>query len=298
MSKVRIAVCQFGLRDTLSFQEMEDHIGHMSRQAMQHGPDLIMFPEFTTFGLLAMAGPELKYGDLAPAIRDTIAAFTPNYEALFQGLARESGAVIHGGSHWILENEGSTGYNTAHLFFPDGRIERQKKNHLFPGETDWGTATCDKLTAFDIPKVRVGLMTCYDAEFPEVARHFLLEGAQLLMCPSATYTIRGYYRIRRCCAARAVENQVFVVEGHQTGALSVPVDQPFTAFGFSAILSPIDEQTGVNNGVVVEAPTGDRELIVSGEVDLEVLARSRESSEATILKDRRPETYRKHYRLL
>jgi predicted amidohydrolase len=97
---------------------------------------------------------------------------------------------------------------------------------------------------------------------------------------------------------KALENQVFVAEGNQAGALSVPVDQPFNAFGFSAILAPIDEQTGLNNGVVVEAVAGDRELIVSGEVDLEVLARSRESSEATILKDRRPETYRTYYRLL
>ncbi|MFW6080445.1 MAG: nitrilase-related carbon-nitrogen hydrolase [Desulfosalsimonas sp.] len=298
MSNVKISVCQLELRDTLSFGEMEDRLADICRRAIKQGPDIIMFPEFTALGLLAMAGPDLKYSDMGRAMRDTVSAFTPNYQGLFRELSKESGCVIHGGSHWIYEEDAGTAYNVACLFFPDGRMEIQKKNHLFPGEIDWGTSTYDRLTPFDTPKVNVGLMTCYDAEFPEVARHFLLEGADLLMCPSATYTIRGYYRIRRCCAARAVENQVYVAEGHQVGALSVPVDRPFTAYGFSAVLCPIDEQTGVASGVLAEAPTAEHETVLTAEMDMDALARSRKSSEATILKDRRPDTYSRYYKIL
>ena len=298
MPKVKIALCQFGLRETHSFQEMEDHLRQQCEIALSKGPDIILFPEFVNFGLLAMAGSGLVYDDLNQAIVDYLAAFTPTYEALFSEMAEQSGVVIAGGSHWIKEDKDEVGFNTAHLFFPDGRIGRQKKNHLYPGETDWGTATFDGLEVFETPKVKVGLMVCYDAEFPEVARHFMLNGAELLLCPSATYTERGYYRVRHCCAARAVENQIYVAECHQAGALSIPVDQPFTGFGKSCILGPIDDQTMVNNGVLVEAEEGDKETVVFGEVDIETLERSRQCSEATILKDRRPETYKKHYKIL
>ena len=298
MSKVKIALCQFGLRDTYSFKEMENHLKEQCEIALSKGPDIILFPEFVNFGLLAMAGSGLFYKGLHSAMVDYLAAFTSVYEALFSEIAKKDGVVIVGGSHWTMEDKGGSGFNTAHIFFPDGRIKRQKKNHLFPGEADWGTAAFDGLDIFEIAKVKVGLMTCYDAEFPEVARHFMLNGAELLLCPSATYTERGFYRVRHCCAARAVENQIYVAECHQAGALSVPTDQPFTCFGRSCILCPIDDQTMVNNGVLVEAEEGDKEIIVVGEIDIEALKRSRQSSEATILKDRRPETYKKHYRML
>ena len=297
MPKIKVAICQFGLRDTRSYEEMAGHLREQCVKALETRPDLVLFPEFTTFGLLGMAEPDLRYSDLGPALEKFIAGFTPAYETLFTELAKESGAVIVAGSHWIKEEEDGPGFNTAHLFFPDGSVKRQKKNHLFPGETDWGTATYDGLEIFDIGKAKIGVMTCYDSEFPEVGRCFMLAGAQILLCPSATYTERGFYRIRRCCAARAVENQLFVVECHQVGGLSLPVDRPFTAYGRSAILCPIDDQTGLNNGVLIEAEAGDSEMIVTGEVDTDVLERSRTSSEATILKDMRINTYKEHYKI-
>jgi len=79
--------------------------------------------------------------------------------------------------------------------------------------------------------------------------------------------------------------------------LSVPVDQPFTGFGRSAILCPIDEQTMADDGVMAEAADGEKETVIVGEIDLEVLDRSRTISEATVLKDRRGETYQKSYHL-
>lgn len=103
--------------------------------------------------------------------------------------------------------------------------------------------------------------------------------------------------MRRCCAARAVENQIYVAECHHVGSLSVPVDQVFTGFGRSAILCPIDDQTMVDDGIMVEAKDGEKETVIVDEVDLEVLYRSRAVSEATVLKDRREKTYEKYYHL-
>jgi predicted amidohydrolase len=296
-SRVRIALCQFGVRNSLSYKEMEDHLREQCEIALKHHPDIIVFPEYVTFNLFAMAGSKLTEKDRHHALVRYVAPFTAAYESTFSDLARRAGTVIAGGSHWTLDEKGDKGFNMAYLFRPDGRIETQKKNHLYPGEVDFGTVPSDGLSVFETPKARVGLMTCYDAEFPETARHLMLKGAQILLCPTATNTERGFYRVRRCCAARAVENQVYVVECHSVGSLTVPIDRPFTAYGRSAILSPIDDQTQVNNGIIVEAEDGVKEVVIVGEVDLDVLDRSRKSSEATILKDRRPQMYKKNYQL-
>jgi predicted amidohydrolase len=296
-SRVRIALSQFGVRDTLSYQEMEDHLREQCEVALKHRPDIIVFPEYVTFNLFAMAGSMLMEKDRHQALVQYISPFTTAYESIFSALARRNGTVIAGGSHWTLDEKKDKGFNMAYLFLPDGRIEIQKKNHLYPGEVDFGTAPFDGLSVFETPVAKVGLMTCYDAEFPETARHLMHKGAQILLCPTATNTERGFYRVRRCCAARAIENQVYVVECHSVGSLTVPIDKPFTAYGRSAILSPIDDQTQVNNGIIVEAPDGDREAVVVAEVDLDVLDRSRQFSEATLLKDRRSEMYKKNYQL-
>ncbi|MBW1780926.1 MAG: hypothetical protein JRL30_09330 [Deltaproteobacteria bacterium] len=181
MSRVKIALCQFGLKDMRSYEEFENHIISQCDQAISQGPDIILFPELLTLSLLAMAGPDLSYDDVGRAMVEFVDPFTPRYEAVFSNLAKENNVVIAGGSHWTIDKNDGKGYNTAHLFYPDGHIGRQKKNHLFPGETDWGTVTFDGLTAFNTPKTRVGIMTCYDAEFPEVGRHYMLEGAEVLL---------------------------------------------------------------------------------------------------------------------
>jgi len=300
MSKVKIALCQFGLRDTRSYQEFENHLREQCEVAISHRPDIIVFPEIVTLALVSMAGATLAYKDMRKAVIKYLGPFTPIYEALFSDLAKRSNALIVAGTHCMMDQALGDGkaFNTAYLFFPDGRIERQKKNHLVtPDEEDWGLVTFDGVDVFETPKAKIGVMICYDSEFPEVARHLTLRGAQILFCPTATYTERGFYRVRHCCAARAVENQIFVAQCQAAGSLSVPSDKPLTAFGRSAILCPIDDVTMVNNGIIVEADSGDKETVVVGEVDLGKLEESRQHGEVTPLKNRRPETYMKYYTL-
>jgi len=298
MTVVRIGLCQFGLQEPKSYEEFEEHLSREALRAASLGAEIILFPELVTFSLVAMAGPDLTYAQLGDAMVRYVGPFTSRYEALFTKLAQDKGVIIAAGSHWEPAEQEGKGYNTAYLFYPDGRVERQRKNHLYPSESDYGTITYDGLQVFDTPKARIGLMTCYEAEFPEVGRHFMLNGARILLCASATYTTRGFHRVRHCCAARAVENQLFVAACHQAGALNVPVDKPTTAFGRSVIFGPIDDITNLNDGIVVEAPDPEKELVLVGDVDVDLLERSRASSEATILKDRRPDTYKKYYQIL
>jgi len=294
---LRVALCQFQLRDTWSYDELEAHLNDQFAKAWTGRPDLVVFPEFVTFGLLAMAGSGLRYEELEKPMREIIAGFTPRYETIFSGLAKAHQVAIVGGSHWVCPSSQGPGFNTAHLFYPDGRIVRQRKNHLFPGEVDWGTASSDELSVFDLLGTQAGLVTCYDSEFPEVGRHLMLNGAQLFITPAATYTRRGYHRVNRCCAARAVENQVYVLECHSVGELSVPVDRPFTAYGRSAVMGPIDDILQVDDGIISCATDGETETVVFADLYPALLEKCRTISEATVLKDRNPARYRSNYNL-
>ena len=62
-------------------------------------------------------------------------------------------------------------------------------------------------------------MICHDAQFPELARHLVDQGAMILFVPFCTDERRGYLRVRYCCQARAIENQVYVVMSGNVGNL-------------------------------------------------------------------------------
>ena len=51
------------------------------------------------------------------------------------------------------------------------------------------------------------MLICYDSEFPELARHLADQGAMILFVPFCTDTSNGYYRVRHCAQARAIELQ-------------------------------------------------------------------------------------------
>ena len=62
--------------------------------------------------------------------------------------------------------------------------------------------------AIESPKAKIGVLVCYDVEFPEAARHLADEGAEILFVPFCTDNRQGYLRVRYCAQARAIENQI------------------------------------------------------------------------------------------
>src|SRR5699024_11220432 len=94
-------------------------------------------------------------------------------------------------------------YNIAYLCRRDGTIEEQKKIHVTPGERwDWGLVGGSQIQAFDTDAGRIGILICYDVEFPELGRIFAAQGIQILFVPFWTDTQNGYLRVRRCAQAR------------------------------------------------------------------------------------------------
>lgn len=123
-------------------------------------------------------------------------------------------------------------------------------------------------------------------EFPEVARTYVLKGAEIIFCPSYTVGEHGFWRVRHCCQARAIENQVYVTHSCLVGN---PPLKGMEGWGKSSILSPCEDPWNPN-GVIAEVNENE-EMMITGELDLGLLYKKRRRGAAPILKDRRPDLY-------
>ena len=241
------------------------------------GAQLVVFGELMTTGL-ATTRPGWRSADL-PDLFARVPGFTDDYLALFTTEARAREQVVVGGSHLVDAPCGLL--NVAHVFFPDGRVERHAKTLLFPAERIWRTVEGDDYRVLDVDGVGVGIATCYEAEVPEIPSILAARGAEVLVVPSYTFTEAGFHRVRHSVAARCVENQVLAVHCSTYAADLAPLAP---AWARSSVLAPPD--TGFPaDGVVAEAGTNRREVIVAT-LDLAALREVRRSGAAPTWHDR------------
>lgn len=192
-----------------------------------------------------------------------------------------------GGTHVIRKN--GKLYNVAHLFTPDGQIHQQAKLHITPTEVkEWGITPGESINVFETEKGTIALLTCYDIEFPEAVRIVRAKGADVIFCPSCTDDRHGFHRVRYCCHARAVENQVYVVTTGTVGSLPT-VDFMRANFGQAAVITPNDIPFPPR-GILVEGEIND-DMIVTADLDLSLLYKVREKGSVTTWRDRRTDLY-------
>lgn len=280
--KYRVAAVQYYLQDIAAWDEFAEQVTHYVKNATEYGVQFLLFPEFMTTQLLSIGD---ERGEPLPITR--LPEFTAAYEELFRELAADYGLYIAAGTH-IIEVEGKL-RNTAHLFHPDGRIDRQPKLHLTPTEvTEWQMSPGEGLQVFDTPFGTIALLTCYDIEFPEIVRMARAKGADVIFCPSCTDDRHGFYRVRYCCHARAVENQVYIVTTGTTGALR-RVDFMRANVGQAAVITPNDIPFPPA-GIMAQGELNDDMLIVA-DLDLDLLEDVRRSGSVTTWRDRRTDLY-------
>jgi predicted amidohydrolase len=280
--KMRVSAVQYHLHSIKSFEEFAHQCEHYIRTAQEYGSEFILFPEFFTTQLLSIGseqGTRLTINELP--------GFTEQYLNLFQKFAMETEMHIIGGTH-VIAREGKL-FNVAHLFYPDGRIEEQAKLHITPTEVhEWNMSAGEDFRVFDTEKGRIALLTCYDIEFPEIVRMAKAKGADVIFCPSCTDDRHGFHRVRYTSHARAVENQVYVVLTGTVGALPT-VDYMRANFGQAAIITPNDIPFPPK-GLLVEGELNN-DMIVTADLDLELLYEVRERGSVTTWRDRRTDLY-------
>ncbi|PLR94877.1 carbon-nitrogen hydrolase family protein [Bacillus sp. T33-2] len=276
MRTAKISACQLKLKPVASFEEFAGQVEEIIAQ-VPHDTDYVIFPELLTLGLVnSFPGSE------AFAAEDIVkvSEYTEQYKELFRNLAIQRQQVIIAGSH--LEQRDDKYFNICYVFDKDGSHIEHKKTHIFPAESNWLTSEGDDLEVYDIGPAKIGIAICYESEIPEISRILSVKGAEIIFCPSYTFSEAGFWRVRHCAQARCIENQVYFVHCPTVGDPSLPV--PATGYGRASILSPCDIAFPYN-GIVAEAGTN-QNTVISGTVSLEELYVNRETGAATTFKDR------------
>ncbi|MFD1705984.1 GNAT family N-acetyltransferase [Siminovitchia sediminis] len=275
---VRISSIQYDFKKVDSFEDFARQCEYYVRNSSKVRSDFVVFPEVLTMQLAAFSNEKFPSGQA-----QKVTFYTNEYIGLFSGLALKYSINIVAGSHY--EEEDNNIYNVSYLFRRNGTMDKQAKLHIPPSEKSWiGVQPGKELRVFDTDCGKIAILIGYDIQFPELARQAADLGANIIFTPFAEENKQGYLRIRYCSQARAIENQVYTVISGASGNLT-NVTMADARYGQSAIFSPIDFSFP-NDGVVAES-CQDKNSVVVGDVDLEVLRRNREIGTATPFKDRK-----------
>lgn len=226
------------------------------------GAGLLVCPEMFLTGY--------AIGDDMPRLAEP--ADGPSAGAVAEIAVRHGLAVLYG----YPERDGERIFNAAQLIGPEGaRLANYRKTHLFGGfERAWFTPGEQPVVQAELAGLRLGIMICYDVEFPENVRGHALAGTDLLLVPTAQMHPFQFVA-ESLVPVRAFESQMYVAYVNRTGQ-----EGDFEFVGLSCLAGP-DGAT--------RARAGRGEELLLGEVDRELLNASRAAN--PYLRDRRPGLY-------
>jgi predicted amidohydrolase len=181
-------------------------------------------------------------------------------------------------------------YNVSYLCRRDGTWDAQDKLHITPDEAEyWGLRGGDALKIFDTDVGKIGILICYDVEFPELSRLLADRGMKILLVPFWTDTKNGYLRIRRCAQARAIENECYVAIAGSVGNLP-KVENMDIQYSQSAIFTPSD--FAFPHDAIAAETTPNTEMTLIADVDLDLLKELRKHGSVRNLDSRRKDLYK------
>ncbi|OFS70225.1 amidohydrolase [Pseudomonas sp. HMSC08G10] len=280
---IRLAACQYAIELHETWAAYAEHLQGLCAEAVEGGAQLLLLPEYAGLVLSGQLPPEQR-SDLKGSIVGIQPLIEP-WLALCEGIARRWGIYLQPGSLPVLDTDGRY-RNRAWLFGPDGVLGYQDKLIMTRFEREqWDIAAGEGLNVFDTALGQLGILICYDNEFPLLARHLAERGADLILAPSCTDTEAGYHRVRIGAQARALENQIAVLQSPTVGMApwSPALDENI---GRAGLFVPPDYGMP-SNGVIAEStelcPKGSRWLL--GEVDLEGVRRVRREGQVFIRRD-------------
>ena len=280
---VRIGMVQWQMRPYKTMDELYEQVEFFIDAVSDYKSDFILFPEYFNAPLMA------RFNDLgeAQAIR-AMAKYTDQIRDHFRELAISYNINIITGSMPYVKDDGSL-YNVGFLIRRDGTDEMYEKIHVTPDEEKcWGLTGGSQLRTFDTDCGRIGVLICYDVEFPELSRIMAAQGMQILFVPFMTDTQNAYTRVRICAQARAIENECYVAIAGSVGNLP-RVHNMDIQYAQSAVFTPCDFAFP-NDGRRAEA-TPNTEMILVADVDLHSLTQLHTYGSVRNLLDRRTDLY-------
>ncbi|PIE12631.1 MAG: amidohydrolase [Rhodobacterales bacterium] len=209
--------------------------------AVDQGAELLVFPEYGAMELAALSGAAMAANEQGSI--DAVNTHLESANTLFSELSVKHGVHILGPSAPV--RSGDITVNRAHFLTPTGGMDHQDKQIMTRFErSPWGIAGAidgaGPLKLFDTSLGKIGVLICYDSEFPLLGKALSDAGADIILVPSCTETTEGYWRVRIGAMARALEQQCVTVMSSLTGAAPAfyAVEQTIGAGG---VFSPMDQ---------------------------------------------------------
>jgi predicted amidohydrolase/GNAT superfamily N-acetyltransferase len=279
---VRLGLIQWQMRLYKNFEELMQQAEYFIDAVSGYRADFALFPEFFNAPLMS----EYNHLSEAEAIRK-LAAYTGKITERFAELAISYNInIITGSMPEVIDNKL---YNAGYLCKRDGGIERFEKMHITPDEDRvWGLKGGNMVHTFDTDCGKIGILICYDIEFPELSRILADEGMDILFVPFLTDTQNGYFRVRNCAQARAIENECYVAIAGSVGNLPKVHNMDFQ-YAQSMVFTPCDFAFPTN-GIKAEA-TPNTEMILLADLDIDLLRELNQFGSVRNLKDRRKDIY-------
>lgn len=279
---VRLGLIQWQMRPYEDVESLLQQAEYFVDTVSGYRSDFALFPEFFNAPLMA------QYNHLSEAesIRE-LAKFTEEIVKRFTQLSISYNINIIAGS--MPEIKDGHLYNVGYLCKRDGSVERYEKIHVTPDEAKvWGMQGGSEIKVFNTDCGKIGILICYDSEFPELSRLLAEEGMDILFVPFLTDTQNGYSRVRHCAQARAIENECYVAIAGSVGNLP-NVHNMDIQFAQSMVFTPCDFAFPTN-GIKAEA-TPNTEMILIADVDIDLLRELHQFGSVRNLKDRRTDIF-------
>jgi len=260
---MKIAAVQFAVTPGAVESNTEKMLDYLA-SAHQRGADVVVFPEMSDTGY-----------DM-PLILQTAQSWDGGTIRVLREAAKDKNINVVAG---VSERTADGVFNSTAIVDRCGDISgKYRKTHLITAEPmleHHFLKAGDKLGIAEIEGIRCGFMTCYDIRFPEIARTLSIAGAEILFIPSAFPLVRlPHWTV--LLAARAIENQVFIVACNRVGT-----DAGVTFCGTSMIIDPY--------GTLVASASTIHEGLIEGDVSLNMVQTVR--AQIKVHQDRRPSLY-------
>ncbi|WP_333899199.1 carbon-nitrogen hydrolase family protein [Agrobacterium pusense] len=280
----RLAASQYAIELIETWEAYTAHMSAVVREAKSEGAELLLLPEYSAMTLTGQLPPDIR-SDLHRSIEE-IQLMIPSWVELCEELARQHQILFQPGSAPVKDPDGKF-RNRAWLFGPDGLIGYQDKQIMTRFEREqWNIhAGVEGLKAFETPIGRLGILICYDNEFPMLGRRLAELGVELVLAPSCTDTLAGAYRVRIGAQARALENQYAVLSSPTAGEApwSPAVDENR---GRAALYVPSDYGMPAS-GIIAESESDavTQSSLLIADIDLAAVARLRTEGQVATRRD-------------
>jgi predicted amidohydrolase len=281
-SIIRIGLVQWQMRLFENIESFYKQVTFFVDTLSEYKCDFAVFPEFFNSPLIA------DYNHLST--HESMRALAEKTNDIVEQLAEYAIAynvnIIAGSMPYMEEDKL---YNVSYLLHRNGQRNEFRKIHITPNETKYyGITGGSEIEVINTDCGKIGILICYDVEFPELSRILALEGMKILFVPYLTDTQNAYTRVRHCAMARAIENECYVAITGCVGNLP-GVNNMDIQFGQAAVFTPSDFAFPTNAIKAEATPNTEMTLIV--DVDLNLLKDLHHYGAVRTITDRRTDLY-------